>query len=59
MNATGYRILGFVVWRGARWYVKRTYGHYVPSRRTAVIAGAATTALIGLVAVGAAKHSSG
>jgi hypothetical protein len=26
MSGTGYRILGFVVWQGARFYVRRRYG---------------------------------
>jgi hypothetical protein len=25
MAAAGYRLLGFVVWRGARWYLRRRY----------------------------------
>jgi hypothetical protein len=33
VNGTGYKVLGFVVWRGARWYVRHTYGRYIPSRR--------------------------
>jgi len=36
VNGTGYKILGFVVWRGAKWYVRRTYGHLIPSRRVGV-----------------------
>ena len=23
----GYRILGFAVWHGGKWYVRRRYGH--------------------------------
>jgi hypothetical protein len=43
MNA--YKLLGFVVWRGARWYVRRR----LPSTRTLALA-----ALGGLTALGAA-----
>jgi hypothetical protein len=46
VNGAGYRVLGFVVWRGSRWYVRRTYGHLIPSRRV-------RTAGIVVLAVGA------
>lgn len=26
MSRVGYQILGFAVWRGARWYLHRRYG---------------------------------
>ncbi|MFL5819841.1 MAG: hypothetical protein ACJ76S_04070 [Solirubrobacteraceae bacterium] len=26
MNRFGYQVLGFVVWKGARWYLRRRYG---------------------------------
>ena len=28
-----YKILGFVVWKGGSWYVRRRYGRLLPSRR--------------------------
>jgi hypothetical protein len=31
----GYKMLGFVVWHGAQWYVRRRMRHLVPSRRVA------------------------
>ena len=34
-----YKMLGFVVWHGARWYVRRRASNLVPSRRTATTAG--------------------
>jgi hypothetical protein len=34
----GYKLLGMAVWKGAKWYLRRTYGHLVPSRRV-VLAG--------------------
>ena len=44
MSSTAYRLIGFVVWRALKWYLREL----VPSRRrivlslTAVLAGAAT-----------------
>jgi hypothetical protein len=43
----GYEILGRVVWRVAKWYLRRTYGHMIPSRRVAVVV------LVTLTVVGA------
>ncbi|MGH2943078.1 MAG: hypothetical protein ACRDLN_09965 [Solirubrobacteraceae bacterium] len=39
----GYKMLGFVVWHGAQWYVRRRVGRMMPSRRVA------TAALVGSV----------
>jgi hypothetical protein len=36
MNGNGYRLLGFVVWRGGKWYLRRR----LPSARTSVATGA-------------------
>ncbi len=44
----GYKVLGFAVWHGGRWFVRRRYGHLVPSR------GVALAGLGGIVAVGIA-----
>ena len=35
----GYKILGFAVWNGGKWYVKRRYGGGAGRRATAAIAG--------------------
>ena len=44
----GYKLLGFVVWQGAKWYLRRR----VPDAgRKAAIAGAAGLALAGGLAV--------
>lgn len=43
-----YKALGFVVWKAARWFVARRYGHLVPSR------GAALAGLAGLLVAGLA-----
>lgn len=37
MNGSGYKLLGMAVWRGGRWYLRRTYGHLIPSRRTVLV----------------------
>jgi hypothetical protein len=46
----GYKMLGFVVWHGAQWYVRRRTRHLVPSRRVAsaalVAAGISVAALL-------------
>jgi hypothetical protein len=41
----GYKLLGFAVWRGAKWYLRRSYGHLIPSRR--VLAGGLVAMAIG------------
>jgi hypothetical protein len=46
VNGSGYKILGFIVWRGAKWYVRRTYGHLIPSRRVGVGALAVASILV-------------
>ncbi|MEA2208827.1 MAG: hypothetical protein QOF54_1304 [Solirubrobacteraceae bacterium] len=45
MNGNGYKLLGFVVWRGAKWYARRR----LPPARTLALA-----AVGGLSAVGVA-----
>ena len=52
-----YKILGFAVWQGARWYVRRRVSNLVPSRR--VITAAAVVGLVGALAVAAAQRGSG
>ena len=44
----GYRLLGFAVWHGAKWFVRRRYGRLIPSRR--VVAGVS----VGVAVVGIA-----
>ena len=46
-----YKVLGFLVWRGAKWYLRRSYGHLVPSRKVAA-AGLVGAAVAGLLLVG-------
>lgn len=46
----GYKILGYTVWNGGKWYLGRRYGHLVPSRKVA-LAGLAAIAVGGFAAV--------
>jgi hypothetical protein len=41
MNANRYTILGYAVWHGGRWYLRRR----LPSRRTVALAGAGALGL--------------
>ena len=50
----GYKMLGFVVWRGARWYARRRVSQMLPSRRVATAAFVATA--VATVAVVAARR---
>jgi len=36
VNGTGYKLLGLVVWRGGKWYLRKR----APSRRKLVLVGA-------------------
>lgn len=48
-----YKMLGFVVWQGARWYARRRVGSLVPSKRVAT--GALVVGVVGIGAVIAAR----
>lgn len=50
-----YKMLGFVVWHGARWYVRRRASKLVPSRRTAS-AAAVVVGVVGVAAVMASRR---
>jgi hypothetical protein len=43
MSGTGYKLLGYAVWQGGKWYVRRR----VPLRRLAVSGAVAAGGLIG------------
>ena len=45
MHRPGYELLGFVVWHGARWYVRRRFRRLIPSRRV-VAAGAVGAGIV-------------
>lgn len=48
----GYKVLGFVVWRGARWYVRRRVAG--GAKRKLALAGVAALAIGGAVVAGRA-----
>lgn len=52
-----YKLLGVIVWKGARWFLNRRYGHLLPSRRvgSALVVG---LAIAGLLAAGSRRDSS-
>jgi hypothetical protein len=54
VRRTGYEILGFTVWHGGKWYVRRRYGALLPSRR--VFAAGLVAALIAVIAVVGARR---
>jgi hypothetical protein len=43
----GYKLLGWAVWKGGKWYVRKRYGHVVPPRPllAAGLTGAAVAAI--------------
>jgi hypothetical protein len=42
MTGNGYKLLGMVVWRGAKWYLRRR----LPSTRTIVLAALASVSAL-------------
>jgi hypothetical protein len=50
----GYKILGFAVWQGARWYARRRVSQMIPSRRIATAALVASA--VATIAVVAARR---
>ncbi len=42
VNGNGYKLLGYVVWHGAKWHLRRT----MPSARTTAIAGVGALSLL-------------
>lgn len=57
MGSTGYKVLGFAVWQGAKWYLRRRYGRLVPSRRVA--AAGLVAAGVGIAAALSGRRSGG
>jgi len=49
----GYKLLGFAVWRGARWYLGRRFA----GARTKLVAGGAIAAALVVVGLGARRAS--
>jgi hypothetical protein len=54
MSANGYKLLGYAVWRGGKWYLRRR----LPSRRAIALTGAAASAGVS-AAVLLARRASG
>ena len=48
-----YKVLGFVVWQGARWYARRRISRLIPSRRVAT--GALVVGVVSAAAIVAAR----
>ena len=48
MGSLGYKLIGIVVVKGGKLYLRRRYGRCVPSRRTTLVG------LLGLLAAGTA-----
>jgi hypothetical protein len=43
----GYKVLGYIVWHGAKWYVRRRYGHLPRNVAIgALVAGGVVAALV-------------
>jgi hypothetical protein len=47
MNGNGYKLLGFVVWRGAKWYARRR----LPSSRKLALAAVGGLSVAGAAGV--------
>jgi hypothetical protein len=54
VNGTGYKLLGFVVWRGAKWYARRK----MPSARVTAAGVAGALAALGAAAAIARRATS-
>jgi len=53
MSGNGYKLLGYAVWHGGKWYLRRR----LPSPRILVTAGLAAGAGLTAVAVVVVKHA--
>jgi hypothetical protein len=51
-----YSALGRVVWFGAKWYVRRRYGHFQPP--TPVLAGSVLTLAVAVAVIAQRNQSS-
>jgi hypothetical protein len=51
-----YKLLGFVVWRGAKWYLGRKLGTLSASRKVLVTGALAAAAAGVLIAAGAKRN---
>jgi hypothetical protein len=44
MNGSAYKLLGYAVWHGGKWYVRRRYLDRLPSARRTAVTGLAALA---------------
>ncbi|MCL2769661.1 MAG: hypothetical protein FWD42_06070 [Solirubrobacterales bacterium] len=51
MSRNAYRLLGYVVWRGGKWYVQRYYLSKLPPPRKIALVGAGGVAATGTTVV--------
>jgi hypothetical protein len=54
MSTKGYTLLGYAVWHGGKWYVRRR----LPPRRKIAVSGLAAVAGLAAAAVAIAKRAS-
>ena len=47
MNGTGYKLLGYLVWQGGKWYL----GRRLPSARTIALSGLAAAGVLSAAVV--------
>lgn len=50
----GYRLLGYTVWHGGKWFLRRRLAQALPSRRL-VLGGVVVAAVAGLAVAGARR----
>ena len=53
MSGSGYKLLGFVVWHGGIWFVRRRYGRQIK----VAAAGAVALGVAGLLLAGARQRN--
>jgi hypothetical protein len=52
----GYKLLGYIVWRGAKWYAKR---RFQGAQRSLAITGVGALVLVGLLAASRQRAAQG
>jgi hypothetical protein len=56
MNATGYKILGYAVWHGGKWYLRRNYSRKFSSARRYALGGGLLALVLAGVAVAISRR---
>ena len=57
MSENGYKLLGFVVWKGGSWYLRRRYG--LAKRVSAGVVAAAMVAAAGAAVLAQRRNGNG